>query len=329
MKNRASSGISWSSRSGRRNIFTRRKNSGSLPSGRRFLWIAVGVAVLAVLAALIVGNILKSRAERIGATLTPREDGSDVSQPTPYKPVLSRYSGTVDTEFFLDNGNNAVPRDAGVLIPVTTDSVGAYSVSLDCLPMLGKLPQAGAKKLLDLVSSYHKSGHSAVVVYTPACFSDETADAATVAYLRGIDLCVLSECVAAGVDGLLLTDVSCRTQAQTSEYESFLTDLREQMGRAGASKSAWVGVTVPLDTVLSDSRLAELSPDYTVMAKLLTVADTVVLDLREQDAVSVTETAFDSLYYVYRGFPLWLLVDGSTDKAAVSSRGFERMMIYR
>lgn len=305
---------------------------------RRFPWrpvlLILGVCLVSITAALIVGGILSNRADAAEQDTRPEDVFTLPPADTPAARPVPAFRGHT-----LAPGASPAPLTADVpdsgAVLVCSPAGDTFPYDLPLLPMLGLTAGDDAPTLASECTRLRAGGLRSCGVMPVTCFIGGD-DPAVTALLRGRELSLALACAEAGLDELLLTGLPCGTDSLDSLSVGFLTELRRLIAEAGCTTA--VGAALMPDAFLprpeelnerDDEEEESPSPVYAgslTPARILSACDFLALDLRGQEA----EEADSLLYgfrYAYVRFSLRLVcAEGDSGMVSAADRhGFARV----
>ncbi len=289
-------------------------------------WIAGGLAVIVVVVgALVWGNALKTKSDAYRAD---KEAGRWTLPPesVAHSPTARPDCRLLEIRPLGDVGPIVIAGSHdGVLLPLR-DAAGALYYASDTATEAGLVIPA-AEALLEDVERLHKRPLLATGFYHVTCFSD--SGTAAEIYRRGLDLALLYEYAASGIDELLLLGLPTGTDEHDAQAVAFLEELRELLSTLPSPPA--VGVALPLSAFESTDAgdetdevpvyAGEISP-----GRIGRACDYLALDLRSMTAEE-TDALLPRLAYVYQRYGLRLLVnrDESGIAEELMAHGFVRI----
>ena len=306
-----------------------KKRAGLRPPehpGRMIAIVAAAVGV--IILALVWGSHLKAKSDAYRAAQEAGEWLLDRETVTPL-PVSVPDLRAVEITPEGNVGDILIAgKHDGVILPLY-DGTGtmAYRFAIGEAAGLATVPDAPL--LADDVARVSRRGLRVIGVFTVTCF--DAPDTAAFAYRRGLDLAMLYECAAAGVDDILLIGLPAGDESRDRRTLDFLAELKELLAPL-ESKPA-VGVAIePL--ALSNGDVDEngrpLYAGNPTPARLRGGCDYMALDLRNHTSEEIGDM-LPGLQYAYVRHSLRLLLDReATDTVEdVLSHGFERVFELR
>ncbi len=294
-------------------------------------WVAGILAAAAVVAlALVWGNILKAKSDKYradkeaGIWTLPPESTEHTPAALPDAHLLEiRPEGNVGDIVIAGSHD-------GVLLPLR-DASGALYYQTAVGTEAGMAIPADAVPLSQDVARLDKRPLRSAGIYHVTCFS--TTDEAVATYRRGLDLALLYEYAASGIDELLLFGLPVGDDERDALAVAFLSELRTRLSTLPSPPA--VGVALPLlafegeaDADETDDLApyaGEISP-----ARLGQVADYLALDLRDKTLEDM-DLLLPRLGFVYRRHRLRILVnrEAADVSADLREHGFYRVYEMR
>ncbi len=292
-------------------------------------WIAVMVSAVAIVVlALVWGNHLKAQSDahraemEAGRWTLPPETSLD-------RPVSLPDCHVIEIRPEENVGPIVVSGSHdGVLLPLR-DQAGMLYYRSQTAAEAGLSIPADAINLSEDVDRLDKRPLRSVGIYHVTGFS--TADASLQTYRRGLDLALLSEYAASGIDELLLIGLPVGTDARDAQTVAFLEELNRLL--ASLPNPPAVGVALPLSAFASDDEgddenavyAGEMSP-----GRIGLVCDYLALDLRDMTADQI-DALLPRVGYVYQRHGLRMLVNREVPAIAadLQSHGFLRVYEMR
>ncbi len=300
----------------RRSVFRPPEHPGRLVA-------IIAAVLLVVVIALIWGNALKKKsdayraAEEAGEWTLPSETVGEHSSVVPEINALEiKPEGNVG-DIIIENSHG------GVILPLR-GADGGLSYRSAIAAEVGLPIPADAPALSDDVLRVSKRGLRVIGVFHVTCF--DATDPAVLTYRRGLELALLLEYAASGIDELLILGLPVGDDAGDRLAVDFLTELDSLL--SALSPRPAVGVSLPLSALAGEPDesgqtvyAGEISP-----GRIGQVADYVALDLRNHTAEEI-DTLLPDLSYAYMRHRLRMLVDRGVPTIAedLFSHGFERV----
>ncbi len=289
--------------------------------GRIIAILAAAVAVIVL--ALVWGNILKRQSDAYRAneeegqwTLPPAET-TDKSASVPDVHLLEILPEGNVGDIIIENSHD------GVLLPLR-DGTGSLHYLSNTAAEAGLSLPDDAISLADDVARVSRRGLYVTGIFHLTCF--EVDDLATQTYRRGLELALLREYAASGIDALLILGLPAGDDAKDALSVSFLEELNTLLSSladppavgAALSLSAFAGET---DEDGQIQYVGEISPSRVAKA-----ADFLALDLRSMTAADI-DAVLPRLSYAYTRHALWMLTDREFEDIAENllSHGFGRI----
>jgi len=273
-----------------------KRRKSMLSEQKRIVYVAliwVAVALVSVFLALLLGNILGKRAERI-----KRETESAFSYTYTANSVAPIRAPFLDVK---SKSNKDIESKVNALANKTE------SVSV-CLTDENGIPEYRSKvyeSVAGACGSFDINSAMAFIkdknIYVSACFlfnsfyvEDETSRNAAIA----VEAAIVAEAVSAGVNDVIICDLPV-TDLGISYVAKLFSEIRK------LSPSAVLGASIDYDNAISASGAAAIK-DYSAFA------DFCAIDLSDKQSEGITaEDAARSLIYLFEVYPLRLLMSTS------------------
>ncbi len=298
----------------------------------------VCTVVLTVVVALIWGSVLDRRSEAYREQESARDWMLDEGITTPHPVAVP----DVRAAAILPEQNTApfLSDYGGILVPLRAPDGGLYFASevadeagiLPVAPPLSDASGAGLS-LTDEVHRIARRGLRVIATFTVTY--PDAPDAATRAYRRGLELALLADYAASGMDDLLILGLPCGHDAADREAVAFVADLRALIG--SLPKPPTVGCVLPLSVFRSDKDASAEGADPTeeteetplyagrlTPGRMAEAFDFVVLDLRAE-TVESAEALLPHLAYAYVRYSLRILVADGEVATVPIRHGLERV----
>ncbi len=293
---------------------------------------AIAAAIAVVVLALVWGNHLKKQSDTYRAdreagrwTLAP-ETATDRPVTAP-DCLLKEIRPEQDVGPIVIAGSHD-----GVLLPLR-DAAGQLHYRSNIAVEAGLAIPSDAIELARDVARLDKRPLRSAGIYHVSCFA--VSDASLQTYLRGLDLALLCEYAASGIDELLLLGLPVGTDAADAQTVAFLEELNRLLSSLPYPPA--VGVTLPLAAFAGEVDTdAESGSGETIYAGALSpgriglCADYLALDLRDMSPEEI-DRLLPRVGYIYQRHGLRMLVD--RDIPAIGedllSHGFVRVYEMR
>ena len=301
----------------------------------KHLWriLAIVLAVMVVItAALVWGNILKAKSDAYEAAKEADEWTPDSHITTPIRgdrqlpSYRARRIDVGDGVSSLSNSYGGVVLEMGNVsdgLVFSSAVVKMSSVSCD------------GYSLQKEVDRLHGADLEVTGVFRVVSLGE--TDNATATYLRGLEMSILTEYAATGIDDILLLGIPTETDAGLEAAMIYLSDLRKSMiendavARIGVSFSpesfvsgdAEQETVDAVETTEGDSLAYAQNP---AMGRILAVSDYLAMDLRELSEGTDLDVFLKNVQYAYVRYGLRLTVNTRTFASEIASHGFERII---
>ncbi len=301
---------------------TKRRSPLRLPQHPGRILAAVIAAVAVIVLALVWGNSLKKRSDAHQAAVEAGEWTLDRETATPI-PVSVPELRAIEILPEGNTGDILMQGDhGGILIPLTTPD-GGLSYASPVGTAAGLSVPEDAPILADDISRIARRGFRVIGIFTVTAFSE--SDLALQTYRRGLELALLQECAAAGLDDILIFGLPAGDEASDGLTRAFLEDLDACL--ATLPEPPAVGVALSLPTFAG-----ETDEDGTVQyagnpspLRILSFCDYLALDLRDVTADEL-KTLLPELQYAYVRHSLRLLTSREEDTVRLFlEHGFDRV----
>ena len=288
------------------------------------LIIAVILVALAIVAlALLWGNYLKTQSDAHREAQELNEWTLDLETAVPHPvEVPDIRASAIYPEGNV--GDIIIAGDHDGVIMTITGEDGRLAYQTDLATTLGLPVAPDAITLAKDVARVQKRGLRVTAVFTVTCLTLE--DPVSRTYQRGLELALLREYAATGVDDFLLFGLPTGSDAKDAASVAFLEDLRVLL--SDLPEPPAIGVALTLRDIATDSQ-DETAPLYAgnrTPARMLNACDYLALDLRSLPTETLVET-LPYLQYAYVRYALRLLVDQTLPDSVEEclSHGFERV----
>ena len=299
----------------RRHIFRPPAHPGRL--------LAILLAVIGVvIAALIWGNILKRQSDAYRAaaeedawTLSP---DAQADLPTATVPAIRAYEIAPE-----GNVGDIVIGGAhgGVILPLR-DSDGTLYYRAEAASRAGIT--GNTVSLTEDVARIVRRDLRVIGVFHVTCFGEESASMQT--YVRGLELSLLCEYAASGIDDILLVGLPCGDNASDALSVTFLEELKSLC--SPLPKAPAIGVALSLSSLegKTDEGGKPLYAGDISPARLARASDYLALDLRYRSTEEIDDL-LPNLAYAYGRHGLRMMVDkkSPTAKDELLGHGFTRV----
>lgn len=290
--------------------------------------LAILLAILLVSAlALVWGSYLKAEADARAAAAERGEWTLDAETATPIpvdvpdiRAVSIRPQGNVGD--ILIAGNHG-----GVILPLgSANSPLGYLSSVAA--EAGIPVSAEAVSLSEDVARVQKRDLNVTCSFTVTCFAE--TDPALRAYRRGLELALLREYAAAGMDDLLLLGLPGGDEALDELTVVFLTELKALLSDLESPPAVGVAIAPACfeakDSPETETGTPPLYAGNLTPTRILHACDYIAMDLRDCDAEEVA-SILPRISYAYVRYSLRLLLNQQIPVAVEDalSHGFERI----
>ncbi len=287
--------------------------------------IAIIAAILAVIVlALVWGNALKRQSDAYRAdqeagkwTLPPDEDptGENVAVPHIRAYEIAPEGNTGDIVIAGKHG--------GVLLPLR-DADGSLHYLSDTANAAGVVFPSDAPSLEDDTARIQRRELHVTGIFHVTCLHEKTLSMQT--YLRGLELSLLCEYAASGIDDILLVGLPFGTDEQDALSVAFLKEVKALLHSLESPPT--IGVALPLSAfeTISDEDGESLYAGNISPSRMALVADYSALDLRDKTAEEMDDL-LPRLSYIYRRHTLRMMVSQADPTVAedLISHGFDRV----
>ncbi len=288
---------------------------------------ALAACILVAALALVWGSHLKAEADARAAAAERGEWTLDAETTTPIpvevpdiRAVSIRPQGNVGD--ILIAGNHG-----GVILPLGS-ARGTMSYLSSVASAAGLSVSAEAVSLPEDVARVQKRDLNVTAAFTVTCFAE--TDPALRAYRRGMELALLREYAAAGMDDMLLFGLPAGDKASDELAVAFLAELKTLLGDLESPPALGVALA-PACFAAADGAETETGtpPPYAgslTPARILGACDYIAMDLRDCTEEEVAAT-LPRISYVYVRYSLRLLLNRQAPAAVTDalSHGFERI----
>ncbi len=306
---------------------TRRLSSVGGRGTFKKIWLPILLALAVIVGALVWGNILKARSDKIAAD---EEAGrwyldTDVTTPVVHTSVPTLRSGYASPGGNMRRLEDEAYRGATLHLGSCTSPL-PYRVGAS--EEMALTYEGGAPSLSNHVKTLQANGLYVIGVFEITSF--DTSDPSLRAYRRGLEMTLLSLFAKAGIDDILLTGLPMGTDAADQAAVTYLREIRNTLATLPISPPA-LGVTLSPPALQGDIDPDTGDPVYVgslTPGRMLSVCDYLALDMIGHG--SMADGILQGIQYAYVRYELRLLM--STREAslvyATSAHGFERILEY-
>jgi hypothetical protein len=302
----------------------------------KHLWriVAIVLAVLTVISvALIWGNILKARSDAYEASKDEWQVDTHITTPLRegQPSYRARRIDVGDGVSSMADSYGGVVLDMGNVADGVVFSSGVVKMSsVEC----------DGYHLQKEIDRLHSGGMEVTGVFRVMSLTEK--DSTTATYLRGLELSILTEYAATGIDDILLEGIPTDTDEALEAAMTYLSDLRKSM--IGNDAIARIGVAFSHETFVSAQVEEETGEDSETetteidaltyaknpaMGKMMAVSDYMVMDLRDLPDNTDLDAFLKNVQYAYVRYGLRLEVNTRSYANEIASHGFERIMEMR
>ncbi len=270
------------------------------------------LALAVIIGALVWGSMLAKRSEEYRADKEAGRWELNAETAIPQSvPVPSVRAVEIIPEGNV--GDILIAGDhGGVMLPFFDDA-GAVNYQSDVAPAAGLTVATEAPVLSEDVQRVSRRGlHVTLIV---SLRYPEEADPAMRLYRRGLELALLREAAAAGMDDLLLLGLPTGSESANADTVAFLGDLKESLCTLPSPPA--IGVAIPPESFVGgvDEEGDPIYAGNPAPARLLRVCDYLALDLQALHAEGASDL-LQRMQYAYVRYSLRVLVN--RDEAEVS-----------
>ncbi len=292
------------------NILRRPAHLGKILCG-----VAVALAVVAL--ALVWGSYLKAESDAYREA-TERGEwtlDAEIAPPHPTS-VPNSHALAIKPEGNVGDILITGSHDGVIMTLSVGDGTLPYTSGIGSSAGLTVAPEA--VPLSQDVARVKNRGLRVTCAFAVTCLSAE--DSATRTYLRGLELALLREYAAAGMDDLILLGLPAGSDEADRLTMEFLNELRALLSDLPAPPA--IGVALPPVCF----RAHEVYAGNVSPARMLSACDYIAMDLRAMTAEEVS-ALLPEINYAYVRYSLRLLTDKNTPAIAEDaiSHGFTRV----
>ena len=321
MSENQTSGRRTSKRYGRRST---KRRSVFRPPAHPGRLVAIIVATIAVIVlALVWGNVLKRQSDALRAaeeadqwTLPPEAAQEQNSSVPAIRAYEIKPEGNVGD--IVISGSHG-----GVILPLR-GADGSLNYRSETASAAGISIPGGAPLLADDVARVSRRELRVSGVFHVTCFGEESASMQT--YVRGLELSLLCEYAASGIDDILLVGLPCGDNASDALSVTFLEELKSLC--SPLPKAPAIGVALSLSSLegKTDEGGKPLYAGDISPARLARASDYLALDLRYRSTEEIDDL-LPNLAYAYGRHGLRMMVDkkSPTAKDELLGHGFTRV----
>ncbi len=286
-------------------------------------------AVAVIVLALVWGNALKRQSDAYRAdkeagrwTLSPETPPARPSTAAEVHLLEIKPEGNVGDIFSYKTHD-------GVLLPLRDADGSLYYLS-EVASEAGISVPADAIALEKDVARVSKRPLHVSGIFHVTCF--DAPDTATQTYRRGLELALLCEYAASGINDILLVGLPAGSETDDRRTVAFLEELNTLL--ASLSDRPAIGVALPLSALENDSDEPDVESDILAgelsPGRIGRVSDYLALDLRDVSAEAM-DTLLPRLGYAYQRHSLRMMVDRAAPAVAedLRSHGFDRVFEMR
>ena len=293
--------------------------------GRILIAFVAGILVVAL--ALVWGSHLKDEADARAAAAERGEWTLDAETAIPIpvevpdiRAVAIRPQGNVGDILIAG-------KHGGVILPLGS-AQGELGYLSSVATAAGLSVSAEAVSLPDDVARVQKRGLNVTATFTVTCFTE--TDPALRAYRRGLELALLREYAAAGMNDMLLVGLPAGDTASDKQTVEFLAELKTLLDDLESPPALGVALDPGCFAVeAADETETGTPPPYAgslTPARILGACEYIAMDLRaytEEDLSAI----LPRIPYVYVRYSLRLLLNDQAPAAVEDalSHGFERI----
>ena len=284
--------------------------------GKIILGLAAALAVVAL--ALVWGSHLKSESDAYHADMERGAWTLDEAVATPHPTTVpDSHLLAIKPEGNVGDILITGSHDGVIMTLTSADGVLPYASEIGEQAGLAISPEA--VPLSQDVTRVKNRGLRVICAFTLTCFAAE--DTATRAYLRGLELSLLREYAAAGMDEMLLVGLPAGNDQADLLAASFLADLYALL--ADLPSPPAIGAALSLSCFGE----GEIYAGNITPARILNACDYIALDLRAMTADEVA-ALLPAINYAYVRYSLRLMTDKNTPSVAEDalSHGFTRVL---